>query len=88
VVADAPWAEREGHTSVVDAADAIYVIGGHARNAVNYHDVWVSTNKGASRSQRVLMGGLGLRFHVFVRMSLRVYGYARDSTCVCKFPAA
>jgi hypothetical protein len=47
---NAQWAGRQGHTSVVDAAGAIYVIGGgNGDNAVNtfYHDVWVSTDGGA-----------------------------------------
>ena len=38
----APWADRSGHTSVVDAAGAIYVIGGGT-----FQDVWVSTDGGA-----------------------------------------
>ena len=41
---------REAHTSVVDAAGAIYVIGGWtltAGNAAYYADVWVSTDGGA-----------------------------------------
>jgi hypothetical protein len=43
--ADAPWAVRFWHTSVVDAAGAIYVIGGYG--STNYKDVWVSTDGGA-----------------------------------------
>jgi hypothetical protein len=44
----APWAARYGHTSVVDAAGAIYVIGG--RNDTTYfNDVLVSTDGGDSR---------------------------------------
>jgi hypothetical protein len=46
----APWAAREGHTSVVDAAGAIYVIGGMGGtypDDIFYQDVWVSTNGGA-----------------------------------------
>ena len=41
----APWAARNGHTSVVDAAGAIYVIGGYS--ATYYRDVWASTDGGA-----------------------------------------
>jgi hypothetical protein len=42
----ARWAGRLRHTSVVDAAGAIYVIGG--RDGTNwYKDVWVSTDGGA-----------------------------------------
>jgi hypothetical protein len=46
----AQWAARYGHTSVVDAAGAIYVIGGWKRSAGTttlYNDVWVSTDGGA-----------------------------------------
>jgi hypothetical protein len=42
--ASSPWAARGGHTSVVDAAGAIYVIGGYG--GINYHDVWASTDGG------------------------------------------
>ena len=42
----APWAARFGHTTVVDAAGAIYVIGGYG-NGTFYSDVWVSTDGGA-----------------------------------------
>jgi hypothetical protein len=41
----APWAARAHHTSVVDAAGAIYVIGGVG--GTTYRDMWVSTNGGA-----------------------------------------
>jgi hypothetical protein len=46
----APWAGRSGHTSVIDAAGAIYVIGGSSgtyQNLTYYHDVWASTDGGA-----------------------------------------
>jgi hypothetical protein len=42
----APWAARRGHTTVIDAAGAIYVIGGHG-SSTDYQDVWVSTDGGA-----------------------------------------
>jgi hypothetical protein len=44
----AEWAARWGHTTVIDAAGAIYVIGGTS-NAAPYHyqDVWASTDGGA-----------------------------------------
>ncbi len=48
----APWAARDGHTSVVDAAGAIYVIGGFGGVARYYKDVWASTDGGA-RPDRV-----------------------------------
>jgi hypothetical protein len=54
VIASAPWAAREGHTSVVDAAGAIYVIGGYNRNTGYLNDVWKSTVGGAGG--RVLEG--------------------------------
>jgi hypothetical protein len=41
----APWDPRHSHTSVVDAAGAIYVIGGYGGNGGQ--DVWVSTDGGA-----------------------------------------
>jgi hypothetical protein len=44
----APWAARYRHTSVVDAAGAIYVIGGGQYfGSTLYQDVWASTNGGA-----------------------------------------
>ncbi len=45
MIASAPWAGRFGHTSVIDAAGAIYVIGGSGDT--DYKDVWVSTDGGA-----------------------------------------
>ncbi len=42
----AGWAARYRHTSVVDAAGAIYVIGGYG-GTTNYNDVWASTDGGA-----------------------------------------
>ncbi len=44
--ANAEWAARAYHTSVVDAAGAIYVIGGIGGDFV-YNDVWASTDGGA-----------------------------------------
>ncbi len=46
----APWAARQGHTSVIDAAGAIYVIGGFS-GTTYYKDVWVSTDGGADQTQ-------------------------------------
>jgi hypothetical protein len=42
----AEWAARAHHTSVIDAAGAIYVIGGDS-NFLN--DVWASTDGGARK---------------------------------------
>ncbi len=43
----AEWVGRYGHTSVIDAAGAIYVIGGTANCGPNFNDVWVSNDRGA-----------------------------------------
>jgi hypothetical protein len=43
--ANAPWAARSAHSSVIDAAGAIYVIGGYS--GMNFNDVWASTDGGA-----------------------------------------
>ncbi len=43
----APWAARYSHTSVVDAAGAIYVIGGDGDGTTYLSDVWASTDGGA-----------------------------------------
>ena len=50
VTAQAPWAKRWSHTSTIDAAGAIYVIGGCDSKGVNYNDVWMSTDKGSNRA--------------------------------------
>jgi hypothetical protein len=44
----AGWAARFGHTSVIDAAEAIYVIGGNGASTgySNFNDVFVSTDGG------------------------------------------
>ncbi len=46
ITAQPPWAARSWHTSVVDAAGAIYVIGGVGAGDTNYNDVWAIPNKG------------------------------------------
>ncbi len=45
----APWNARYDHTSVIDAAGAIYVLGGGDGGYSNadYQDVWASTDGGA-----------------------------------------
>jgi hypothetical protein len=58
----APWASRYAHTSVIDAAGAIYVIGGYGRTGRDgtfFQDVWVSTDGGA-RPDSVRGGGRGV----------------------------
>ncbi len=48
VIANAPWPARSGHMSVIDAAGAIYVLGGSGGSGETYfQDVWKSTNGGA-----------------------------------------
>ncbi len=50
VIASAPWVGRYRHTSVIDAAGAIYVIGGQGSGpSFNYFykEVYVSSNGGA-----------------------------------------
>ncbi len=69
--ASAPWAGRAGHTSVVDAAGAIYVIGGNGGVGTTFYaDVWASTagnigvplyylltDGGADRTKSGVVGG-------------------------------
>ncbi len=53
VIASAPWAGRYHHTSVIDAAGAIYVLGGrNGYGGTNYNDVWASTDGGARAGLR------------------------------------
>jgi hypothetical protein len=59
----APWAARHSHTSVVDAAGAIYVIGGIDiySGDTDFNDVWLSTHGGARpdvESGRVMPQGV------------------------------
>jgi hypothetical protein len=47
----APWAARQGHSTVTDAVSgAIYVIGGTDRGGTVFKDVLVSTDGGADRT--------------------------------------
>ncbi len=44
----APWGGRWHHTTVIDAAGAIYVLGGYGGGSTTlYDDVWVTTDGGA-----------------------------------------
>ncbi len=56
----APWAGRSGHTTVVDAAGTIYVIGGNGYNGTYtaYNDVWASTDGGARPDSGVGWSGV------------------------------
>ncbi len=49
MIARAPWAARWSHTTVIDTAGAIYVIGGGYYDGTYtvFNDVWVSTDGGA-----------------------------------------
>ncbi len=48
----AQWVARATHTTVIDAAGAIYVIGGGTWDgSIDYRDVWASTNGGADRTR-------------------------------------
>ncbi len=61
LIASAPWAGRACHTTVIDAAGAIYVIGGASdsnHNITWYHDVWVSTDGGGHRTRAGVVGGV------------------------------
>jgi hypothetical protein len=49
MIAKAPWAARQAHTSVVDAAGAIYVIGGESYSGTLFNDVYNSTDGGQFR---------------------------------------
>ncbi len=42
----APWAARWMHTSVINAAGSIYVLGGSDNQKDAYNDVWRSTDQG------------------------------------------
>jgi hypothetical protein len=68
----APWAARRSHTSVIDAAGAIYVIGGSSGTRNYLEDFWVSTDGGADQTReggtRRVLGGT----HGVFRGSARV----------------
>ncbi len=51
VIASAPWAARYSHTSVIDAAGAIYVLGGN-NGGTFLNEVWASTDGGARPDSR------------------------------------
>ncbi len=76
VIASAPWAARFGHTSVVDAAGAIYVLGGRDGNNAYLKDVWASTDQGARACACVCVRS-GL---LWVCVCVLVEGYAHAST--------
>ncbi len=53
---NAPWEGRYLHTSVIDAAGAIYVIGGRG-SSDDFNDVWRSTDGGVRPDSRRCSGG-------------------------------
>jgi hypothetical protein len=55
VTSNAPWAARSRHTTVIDAAGTMYLIGGVSDTV--YNDVWVSADKGAHRTGGGTQGG-------------------------------
>ncbi len=67
----AGWAARFSHTSVVDAAGAIFVIGGFGGANTDYADVWASTDGGARAGLR--RGVLGLETKGALRGVLQGY---------------
>ncbi len=73
VTANAPWPARTAHTAVVDAAGAIYVIGG-SDAATHYKDVWASTDGGARAG---LGDTCGLPKGARMRHSRGTQGYSR-----------
>ncbi len=52
ITASAPWAARQGHTSVLDAAGNIFVLGGSGDGDTTYNDVWRSADHGAAPAGR------------------------------------
>ncbi len=85
--AKAPWAARHSHTSVVDAAGAIFVIGGDGNTV--YNDVYASTDGGARAGLgRGVVGGVleGLLewvlrgYYVVLRGSIGVLRSTRGGT--------
>ena len=55
VTSNAPWAARCMHTTVIDAAGTMYLIGGQSYTGY-LNDVWSSANKGVNRTQRGTQG--------------------------------
>ncbi len=81
--ASAQWAARGSHTSVVDAAGAIYVIGGSVFDGTGFaQDVWASTNGGADRTKSGVVGVTGWVPRGTTRGTTRVLaGYQRVRRC-------
>ncbi len=57
VTGDAPWAARIAHSTVIDAAGTMYLMGGFNGQIPGeklYNDVWQSTGAGANVTWSVL----------------------------------
>ncbi len=82
----APWAARRAHTTVIDAAGAIYVIGGF--DGTNYFkDVWVSTDGGADWTGAVARGSTALRAHRGTKGVLEEYSQGTTGVLRCTIRA-
>jgi hypothetical protein len=77
----APWDARYAHTSVVDAAGAIYVIGGFGGSRGNAwnQDVWASTDGGARPDS--VKGGWSAGYLGVLR---RTKGVLKGTTGYCR----
>ena len=81
----AGWAARWLHTSVVDTAGAIYVIGGQANGGsyTYYQDVWASTDGGARAGLRLGVVGAGTGGSTTVVLRGNTKGRVRARPRVC-----
>jgi hypothetical protein len=70
----AEFGPRDGHTSVVDAAGAIYVIGGGIQDGTYFNDVWASTDGGARPDS--VGGGRGGALGGYYRGTQGTQGYS------------
>ncbi len=55
MLASAPWAARHDPTSVLDAAGAVYILGGFYSGTF-FNDVWASTDGGERPDSRGIRG--------------------------------
>ncbi len=78
VIANAPWAARVYHTSVIDAAGAIYVIGGFDESSTYYRDAWASIGRGARPDS--VGGGRGVLWWVLQGLSMGHSGGSQGDT--------
>jgi hypothetical protein len=73
---DTKWAARYAHTSVIDAAGNIYVLGG-GDAAGYYRDVWRSADQGAAPHRCALPASPPVRVRACVR-ALRARTHAHS----------